>query len=399
MVCTRPWAGRLAAAGHGYRRRHAAEAVAAITLELGEAPWAGVPCWSGRLERWVTWTVPVAFDCRYDTDVRPVMPGNPISRRAVLAIAAARARYADHSTGRNSRPSNERLAADTGYSVRTVQRADTVLRLLGVATEVLRGRQRTRVERLASWRVDDRGRGWASVWALHDNPHLNWHVSSLSPHLRSGPVRDKNSPTEVVTTGTGGPAGRRQDGATRRRAPDAGGTGLARAWRADRHAPPWARRHSAPAWAALLAAPAAHGWSPRDLNTLIGDWAGVTGGRIPDSPHKPIGLLGAILVWHGRDNLDQRPAALEEAREAAQAAAHRAHVAVQRAAHVEHQRARAAGRAALDGAGHAAARAAAAEAARRSAHRRTHVAARDAARVAAAVEAARTPQPRPGPRG
>jgi len=78
---------------------------------------------------------------------------------ATNSAAAARARYADHGTGRHSRPTNERLAADTGLSVRTVQRADTALRLLGVATEVLRGRQRTRAERFASWRVGDRGRG------------------------------------------------------------------------------------------------------------------------------------------------------------------------------------------------------------------------------------------------
>ncbi|KPN45060.1 helix-turn-helix domain-containing protein [Mycobacterium intracellulare] len=378
----------MASAGHGYRRRQA-EAVAAITLELGEAPWAGVPCWSGQLERWVTWTVPVAYDCRYESQVRAVMPGNPISRRAVVAVAAARARYADHGTGRNSRPSNERLAADTGYSVRTVQRADTVLRLLGVATEVLRGRQRTRTERMASWRVGDRRRGWASVWALHDNPQLIRVVSRLSPHLRSGPVRDNTSPTEVVTTGPGGPAGPRQDGAARRRAPDAAGAGLARDWRADRHSPPWARRHSANAWAALLAAPARHGWGPRDLNTLIGDWAGVTGRHLPDRPHKPIGLVGAALVWHGRDNLAQRPAALEEAREAAAAAAHRAQLQAQHAAHTEHQRGREVGRRALGGAGHAAARAAATAVARRSAARRATAVAAEAAVREAAVEAAR----------
>jgi hypothetical protein len=362
---------------------------AVIVLELGEAPYAGVPCWTGRLERWTRWTVPVAFDCRYDSHVRPVMPGNPISRRAVVAIAGARARYADYATGRNCRPTNERLAADTGYSVRTVQRADTVLRLLGVATEVLRGRQRTRVERLASWRVNDRGRGWASVWSLHDNPQLNRRLSSLSPHLRSGPVRDNTHLPKVVTTDPGGPAGRRQRGAARRTAPDARGSVLARAWRADRHAPPWARRHSATAWAALLAAPAAHGWSPRDLNALITDWAAVTGGRIPDHPHKPIGLLGAILVWHGRDNLDQRPAALEEAREAAEAAAHGAHLEAQRAAHIEYARAREAGRRAVGGAGHAAARAAAAGAARRGAHKRATAVAQEAAAREAAVDAAR----------
>lgn len=365
VVRTRPWAARLAAAEHERRRRSDAAAVAAVVLELGEAPYAGVPCWTGRLERWATWTVPVAYDCRYETQVRPVMPGNPISRTALLAVAQARARYADHATGRNSRPTNERLAADTGYSVRTVQRADTALRLLGVATEVLRGRQRTRIERLASWRVGDRGRGWASVWALHDHPQLNRLIRRLSSHPRSGPVRDTTSPDAVVTTDSGSPAGRRQRGATRRRAPDAGGAALARAWRADPHCPPFAHRHSADAWAALLAAPAAHGWTARDLNALITDWAGVGGRRIPDHPHKPIGLLGAILAWHGRDNLGERPAALDEAREAAQLAADRARIAAQLAARETTATARAAGRAALSGPGHAAAVAVLADIARR----------------------------------
>jgi hypothetical protein len=360
------WSARLAGAGHW----QAAAAVAAIVLEVDQAPYAGVPCWTGRLERWTRWTVPVAYDCRYDTHVRPVMPGNPISRRAVLAIAQARARYADHATGRNSRPTNERLAVDTGYSVRTVQRADTALRLLGVATEVLRGRQRTRIERMASWRVNDRSRGWASVWSLHDNPQLNRHLSLLSPHPRSGPVRDKTSPYEVVTTGPGRPSGRRQRGAVRRRAPDNSGAALARAWRAAPQSPPWAQRHTASAWAALLAAPARHGWTPRDLNALITDWAGVHGRRIPDTPHKPIGLLGAVLAWHGRDNLDARPAALDEAREAAELAAARARIAAQFAERAAAAGARAAGRAALGGPGRAAARAEAARLALRAQHRR-----------------------------
>ena len=102
---------------------------------------------------------------------------------------------------------------------------------------------------------------------------------------------------------------------------------LAKAWRADPHTPPpWSRRHSPSAWAAILAAPAAHGWTPRDLNQLIGDWLGV-GYWIADAPHKPIGLLGAILAWHGADNLNQRPAAADIAREAAELAAEHARVA------------------------------------------------------------------------
>jgi hypothetical protein len=377
----------LAAADHEQRRRSEAAAVAAIVLDLGDAPWAGVPCWT-RAQQWATFSVSVAYAARYDTHVRPVMPGNPVSLNAVRAVAQARATYADYATGRNSRPSNELLAADTGLSVRTVQRADAALRLLGIATEVLRGRQRTRAERFASWRVGDRGRGWASVWALHDNAELTRLAYRLSPHLRSGPVRDKTSLKSVVTTKPGVPAGRRQGGAARRRAPDAAGSALAAAWRSDPRCPPWAQRHSPVAWAALLAAPAAHGWSPRDLNALIGDWV-VGGRRIPDRPHKPIGLLGAMLAWHGRDNLEERPAALDEAREAAECAAHQAHLCAQRAAHIEHQRAREAGRRALGSAGHAAARAAAAQAASRGADNRTAAVAEEAATRAAAVDVAR----------
>jgi hypothetical protein len=46
---------------------------AAIVLELGEAPYAGVPCWSSRAQCWAAITVPVAYNARYDTHVRPAM--------------------------------------------------------------------------------------------------------------------------------------------------------------------------------------------------------------------------------------------------------------------------------------------------------------------------------------
>lgn len=364
----------------------------AIVLELGETPYAGVPCWTGRAERWARWTVPLAYDLRYDTDVRPHMGANQISRGALLRVAQARARYADYATGRDCRPSNKRLAKDTGYDVRTVKRANTVLRLLGVATEILRGRQRTRAERFASWRVGDRGRGWASVWALHDNPLLNRVIhklqGALSPHPEGSFDGSKPHCNSVVTTRSRRRSGAGSRGAARRSSPDKDGLALAQAWRTDKHAPPWSGRHSSTAWAAMLAAPAAHGWTARDLNQLITDWLGV-GHWIPDTPHKPIGLLGAILAWHGADNLAERPAAADIAREAAARAAHQVHLGAQHAAHLEHQRARETGRRALASAGHAAARMAAAEATKRGAHKRAQTVAEDTARLAAVVEAAR----------
>ena len=394
---TRPWAVRIAQAacerGSGIAAGGYAPAKKspAIVLELEAGVWAGVGCWAGRGERWTRFTVPIAYDLRYNTAVRPALGANQVSRAAVLAVAGARAGYAEHATGRHCRPTNERLAADTGLSVRTVQRADAALRLLGVATEVLRGRQRTRAERLAPWRVGDRGRGWASVWALHDDAALARAITALSPHPEGSLSKNSLSCSSPLTTSRR-PTGAGRRGAKRRASPDSGGTGLAAAWRRDPHAPPWARRHSVHAWAGVLAAPAAHGWVPQDLDALIADWAGVHG-WVPDNPHTAIGLLGAMLAWHGDPAV--RPAAAEMAREAAELAAARARMAEQFAERERAAAARAAGQAALTGSGRAAALRAAAEAHTRALTRRTSAAAADTARLDAAVRAARGLPPAP----
>ena len=267
-----------------------------------------------------------------------------------------------------------------------MQRADVALRLLGVATEVLRGRQRTRIERLASWRVGDRGRGWASVWALHDDAELARKVSALSPHPGGSSVRSPSSRRKVVTTGRRRPTGVEKPAWRSGGDPDPGGTRLAVAWRADPDSPRWAYRHTPQAWARLLAGPARHRWTSRDLNALVRDWIGVNG-SLPDSPHRPIGLLGAMLAWHGDDTA--RPAALDDAREAEELAAARARVAAQYVERVAAAQARAVGRAAVGGAGHTAAREVAAAIAARALARRTHVVAADTARHDAAVRAAR----------
>ena len=159
-----------------------------VGLELDADTYAGVPCWSGGPSYWAHTTVAVAYELRYATEVRPRMCDGGIGKKTLVVIAAAMARYADWNTGRNCRPTNDQLAAATGFCERTIQRAHECLRLLGVATEVLRGRQRTYIERMASWRMGDRHRGWASVWALHDNPQINRVVHSLSPHLERSPV-------------------------------------------------------------------------------------------------------------------------------------------------------------------------------------------------------------------
>ncbi|OBJ84740.1 hypothetical protein [Mycobacterium asiaticum] len=211
----------------------AAREFAAIVLDLGTDAHRGVPCWSGRAARWAHWTVPLAYDLHYH-EIRTRICSGGISRNALVAIAAARARYADRTSGRNCRPTTERLARDTGYDVRTVQRAAEALRLLGVATEILRGRQRTRAERFASWRLGDRARGWASVWALHDKAQL---IHTVSSHPRSGRFQSLTKTKNALTTRHRAPDGSRRSGAGRRRAVDEGGLGLARAWRTHPGAP------------------------------------------------------------------------------------------------------------------------------------------------------------------
>jgi hypothetical protein len=290
------------------------------------------------------------------------MPGNPISLATLTRVAEARAEFADRATGRNCRPTNAALAQITGLSVRTIQRASTALRMLGVATEVLRGRQRTRDERFASWRVGDRGRGWASVWALHDSL-----IQPLSPHPERSPVREKNPRKEIITTHT-----RRQNAgssaAQRRPSPDNRALALANRWIRDQQSPTWARRYHSPTpWARILAGAAAHGWTARDMNQLITDWIG-TGHWMPENPHKPIGLLAAILTAHG--NFEERPAAAEEAREEAERAAARARIAAQAAELDENRRAREKGRAALSGPGRAAVQEALQQIAQRARQRR-----------------------------
>jgi hypothetical protein len=306
--------------------------------------------------------VPAAYRERYDTHVRPAMPNNPVSLKSLVAVAEARATFSDHRTGRNCRPTNARLAELTGLSVRTVQRASTALRLLGVATEVMRGRQRTRAERFASWRVGDRGRGWASVWALHDS-----RFSALSPHPAGSLFNPQISPKKVLTTRSQRQAAG-SSAAPRRTSPEKGGLALANKWVVDEQSPPWARRYrTGTPWACVLTEVARHGWTPRDVNQLITDWIG-TGHWIPEDPHKPIGLLGAILAAHG--NLQERPSALDEARELAELAAARERRAQQLAESDAHRAAREAGRAALSGAGREAARQALAEIAERARRRR-----------------------------
>ena len=319
-----------------------------LALAVGGDAYCGVPAWSGA-QRWARITVPIAYATHHER-LRQEMPYDAMSLKTLVKVADARAMFADGASGRHCRPTNETLAAAAGVDARTVRRATRWLCAMGCATEILRGRQRTKRERLATWRLGSRHRGWASVWALHeprpvvDNSRDSkglWQpvFGELSTHPRRGSVSvdicSFNSllPTDqpvnnLAMAGLGPPT---QGGATRhtpkqepprqnRAAPvDEGGRLLALRWLADGQTPSWASQHTPRGWARLLAGPAARGWTPVDINQAIREWKTVGANYLPETPHRPIGLLGAILRWHGLDP----PGAAERAR-AAEAAAIRA---------------------------------------------------------------------------
>jgi len=357
----------------------AAKRARAVKLELPEGIWTQVPAWDSA-QGWLE-GIPLAYERHYTTRVAPVMGCNPVSLKAIVAVAAARAVFADCDTGRNCRPAIKTLVKITGYSERTVQRADQALLLLGVATEVMRGRLRTLDERQASYRSKDSGQGWASVWALHPTRF----PEPLSPHLPAGESGTKPPVKKLVTT-----TPRRQavaeTAAARRTDRNAAGAKLARKWILADDSPTWAHRYRTHhAWASNLQAAALHGWTARDVNQAIRDFAGAR--WLAASPDKPIALLGAILKWYG--DLSVRPAAADEAREAHELAEARARIAAAQAELASNQRARQDGLAALSGPGRSEARRIAAEAHRKSLSKKTDEVAQQVAAADAAIRQAR----------
>ena len=334
--------------------------------------YAALSCWWSAT-RWVEHVERVYR--RHYLLLRPQLvdvTGGGVSLRAVRAVATAHASAADFSTGRNSWPAigdtggSCGLAAATGFGARTISRARTFLRLAGLATEVQPGRTRTKLEQLASHERGDKNRGWTAVYALHhtrthpvDNPvRITAGQSPDGTPPRSGLVPTPPLGERVVSTG-----GEREDRgaprpapktegrpARRRAAVDARGLLLATRWRQDPDAPAWARFKTPTTWAALLALPAAHDWTGRDLNKLL-DIHARSGSRVFTHPRNPIGYLSWLL---NRVDLADRPCALEDARDAEDAAAAAQRRAQQAAARVDAARRRATGRDALSGPGRAA---------------------------------------------
>jgi len=313
-------------------REEACRRFCQVRLTFGDNPFGGIACWGGT-QAWVEIHVPDVYRRGYLATVLPELRttrGGGVSLRAVKLVALAMAQAGEHSTGRGSRLSVATIMARTGLGESTVQRARTALRLLGVATEVFRGRLRTYTERMASWRVGDRARGWASVWALHPpTPVDKTRIvcagqTQMAPHPRRGLFSLGSSSSKVVTTSKAvndGAASRQSRRTSRRKVslPDSRGAVLASRWLRDGRTPGWARKHTPTGWAAALAEPARYGWNAEDLNAIITDWATDTGQVA--APTTPVAFLRWLLQRH---DLAFSPTLLEHARrDQEHAAAHK----------------------------------------------------------------------------
>ena len=307
-------------------------------------PAAGrVPCWRTRM-RWLV-EVETSYVLHQEQVREQLMrkTGSTVSLSALRIVARAMGDSADHTTGRSSRLSLATLCERTGLHERVVQRARTVLELLGLATEAQRGRHRS-LEELRKRPRWDRSRGWASVWHLHPpRPAQMTTGQEIVNPPRSGSFKTvgsskKNSlSVRVVEKPT------RKTGP---RVEQLAGIALGARWQRHPHTPPWAAGIELRSLGRVLAPLAAHGWSAGDLNAAVAEHGPVIGRSL--APDRPL----SWLRWLCEQVEPSRPPS------AASAAAAQRQAEESERRRAEHEAGRVAGLAALAGPGRAAALAA-----------------------------------------
>lgn len=279
-----------------------------------------LPAWSGH-DRYSV-EVSCAVACAHD-----VCAAEHVDPATVVRVARAHARYADARTGRECRPTNARLAADLGMSVRQIERARLVLKRLQLLAEVRRGRNfMTKAERLAAWRNGSSQRHFASEFALlglrRHPPGCRCPVRHVDlPSTTEGGLfisrkRVFLSGTNRARARTSGPPGRPHP----RKAPPPRATAAqARAQRliaGVQQRVTWLRGTS-PRRLTSLHRFAAQRWTPRDVQLAIDDALRAKDWTLPGRIKRPAAYLATLL--RDVDPAD-RPSALEEAMLAAERA-------------------------------------------------------------------------------
>lgn len=307
-----------------------------ITTRRVSAGIHGAPGATSRTPAWwsaTDWTAEVKATLRLHRDV---CRAHHVEPDTVLAVARGMASYADYATGRDCRPTNDRLVADVQVSLSTVQRARRVLKALGFVVELVAGRSfLTRQERIAAWRRGSAHRQLAAEFALcgrrdrprrlhrgHRHPQVHRPVverdtppsspkESLVSHLSRTHLRataetrkaaPRPAPTEDVTKRSrrrGHPLARRLAEGVQKRLS-------------------WTRGVSAARLIPLLTPLALAGWTARDVERAADDTRAVLSWKVPTTLDQPAAYLARLLR-----NVDpaDRPGALDEfvaATEAAQ---------------------------------------------------------------------------------
>lgn len=256
---------------------------------------------------------------------RDVCRAHHVAPDTVVAVARGMAEHADHRTGRDCRPTNERLVEQLRVSLSTVQRARRVLKELRLVVELVAGRSfMTLAERLAAWGRSSRHRRIAAEFALCSLPRrrprtkinpqpdlhvvdddtppvggrVRAHLQTENPHLRARTEtsEEERAPRAAPTSrsrGTNGPnpAARRLAEGTRARLP-------------------WLRRVPVSRLTPPLHRFALADWTPRDIERGIADVLATRGGwRVPRVLRSPAGYLAGLL--RELDPAD-RPGAIDE---------------------------------------------------------------------------------------
>ncbi|WP_280490556.1 hypothetical protein [Nocardia farcinica] len=267
------------------------------------------------------------YDMFYD-ELRATLRAPSVSRNTFQAWAIAESECADVRTGRECRPSVRHLSRRILRSPRTVKRCRELARLLDLRQVVFHGRQRTKLERLDSWRRGDSWRGWTAEAALIESPayaHLvdKAVIDSLleqdfvTPLPRSGgslSLSRSSSVTSVTNVSERrAPRGKDKKGRSRKpRAYDSRALLLAARVRSDERFPVWVRRLGVQGLAAVLTRRAVAGWQADDVHAAL-DEVYLSGRRIFDRPRDPYAYLAYLLK---PVPVDEPPMLLDRAREA-----------------------------------------------------------------------------------
>ena len=255
----------------------------------------------------------------------------------VRTLARALAHFADRATGRDCRPTNERLMELCQFSLSTLKRTRRVLKELGLVVELIRGRSFMRyAERMAAWRRGSSHRRIAATFALCSRPGHR-APTAVDNRPAAAPAVDRDPPSPSLTergylklrsthlrrqTETSDEVGAPRRAPTkevrRRAGHDPASRRLAEA---TRRRLGWLSGVSARRLTPTLHRFAQAGWTARDVERTVDDRRAALGWRvIPANLRQPAAYLAKLL--REVDPLD-RPGALDEHMrqvEAAQAA-------------------------------------------------------------------------------